>query len=255
MKKEIREALKHELECEFHCEDRTKDIIVIVHDQLHYVQKCINSILNFTKNFKLHIWDNDSSEETKEYLKGLEALDNVFVHYSDINLGFIKPNNILAKGCDSDYLILLNSDTRVSEGWDKALLGYLQYHKDVGVVGYMGGLLGHDGECVGIEFGYSIDYVMGWCLCVPAEVYKEHGLFNDEDLEFAYFEDSDLCLRVKEAGLGIYSLFVDYVFHEGSKTVQQVEKETNISDYFLTNKEYMQRRWNNYLQSKRILAT
>ena len=68
------EMMKRELEnAETWMETKsaTKDIIIVVRDQLDYLKSCIESIENNTENYKLFIWDNASSEPTKKYLEEL----------------------------------------------------------------------------------------------------------------------------------------------------------------------------------------
>ena len=164
----------------------TKDIIIVVRDQLNYLKECIQSIQEHTKNYKLYIWDNASQEDTKCYLERLllNDFDNVELMRSEQNMGFIQPNNEMAAWGKSDYIILLNSDTKVVEGWDSALIGHLIEQPEIGVIGYLGGLLDENCMGCGADYGWEIDYVMGWCLCISRKTYKTHGLFNQQ-LKFA----------------------------------------------------------------------
>jgi hypothetical protein len=234
-----------------------KDIIIIVHDQLDYLKDCIQSIKEHTKNYKLYIWDNGSQEETKNYLERLWLSDseNVELMRSEQNIGFIQPNNQMVNWGKSDYIILLNSDTKVFEGWDSALIGHLIEKPEIGVIGYLGGLL--DEKCMGCgaDFGWEIDYVMGWCLCISRKTYKEHGLFNKQ-LKFAYCEDSELSLRLNKIGLKPYALHVPLVHHYGNKTIKQVmkEKEVDVFKSFESNHTYMQEQWADYLKNGRVNA-
>jgi GT2 family glycosyltransferase len=129
MDQRYRECLKHELLCEHECEDQEKDILIVVRDQLPYIKECVESIFSTTENCTLHIWDNASAKPTRDFLESLEPNPHVRLYRSEENLGFIEPNNRLAEQSTAPYLILLNSDTKVSEGWDQAMLGYLQLHE------------------------------------------------------------------------------------------------------------------------------
>jgi hypothetical protein len=48
-----------------------KDIIIVVHDQLELMKKCVTSIYSVTTNFSLYIWDNGSLEPTHQFLNTL----------------------------------------------------------------------------------------------------------------------------------------------------------------------------------------
>lgn len=255
------EEMKEELACVNACKEATKDIIVVVHDQLDYLKITVESLLQHTDNFHLWVWDNNSGPETEEYLKELmfklaaderESVDCTVMR-SDANMGFIEPNNELAALGDADYIILLNSDVKVFGGWDKALLGWLQQNQDTKVVGYAGGLLDEKGVGGRMAFGYDIDYVAGWCLCMERDTYDKHGLFSSE-LKFAYAEDSELSIRIQDAGHRIYGLHLMLVHHYENKTINQVRKEgeVDVAATFAHNHEKLRELWGDYLANKRV---
>lgn len=230
--------------------EKSRDIIIVVHDQLEYTRACIKSIGECTKNYRILVHDNASGPETAEYLNSaLSGGDIHILRRSEENLGFIVPNNRLAAESTADFLVLLNSDCEVKLGWDDLMCNYLDFYDTVGAVGYCGGILNSEGLGTSTAIGDGIDYVCGWCMCVPRKVYLEHGLFDEEHLEFAYGEDSDFCLRLREAGLGVYALHANLVLHHGNKTVVQVHRE--LGDYikgtFDRNHRYIRERWSNYL--------
>lgn len=242
------EVLKEELLAADRVESVDKDIIIIVHDQLDYVRTCVESIQRNTDNYNIYLWDNGSYSPTADYLKQLaDTHENIFLHREEENIGFIQPNNRLAERTTSPYIILLNSDTRVYSGWDKAMIGHLQEHPEVAQVGYHGGWLNSKGKGVRFGFGGDVQYICGYCFCIPRSVYEEFGLFDEQNLEFAYCEDSDFSLRLKEAGRKIYALNVRLVHHFENVTVKQVIKEKDISPQLLRNSLYIQSRWGKYL--------
>lgn len=239
--------IKNEIEISLKHPKVYKDILIVVHNQFDYVKKCLDSVQRYTENYRLFIWDNASDPQTADYLKGLE---DVYLYGSSENLGFIKPNNNLFEKGKSPYVILLNSDTEVFEGWADAMTGYLQEYPKVGAIGYLGGILGADAVGQGVGFGSQIDYVCGWCLCVRRR--DVTGLFDQDNLSFAYGEDSDFCLRLKEKGLDMYALHVPLVHHFGNKTVMEVLKTRDLSSSFERNHEYLRRRWKSYLENDRV---
>lgn len=239
-----------------------KDIIIIVHDQLEYLKQCIDSLKEHTKHYHLYIWDNGSKAETANYINQLivshdpeKDLDwRISTMRSDVNTGFIKPNNELAAWGESEYIILLNSDTKVFSGWDKAMTAFLELNPEVAQVGYWGGHMGPDGRGFGGANGYDVDYIPGWCFCVSRETYSRFGLFNEE-LTFAYCEDADFSLRLKEAGKKIFALHAPLVHHYQNKTIVEVEKEgqIDVAASFEANHRYMKQRWKNYIEFERVL--
>lgn len=248
------ELLQQLMYAEFNSRQKI-DIIIIVHDQLDYIQRCIESIYKNTKDFNLFIWDNGSAEPTANYLREIATKNNVYLERSEENLGFIKPNNILAAKGSSPYLILLNSDTEVYSGWDTAMVGWLIGKPDYAQVGYLGGMLDETGLGGTADKGECIDYVCGWCVCMPRNIYNKFGLFDEKNLNFAYGEDADLSLRLVEAGYKIRALHLEFIVHFGNATIRQVRRERDCKTTFEQNHDYIRQRWKDYLSTKRALLT
>lgn len=248
--------VKEELKMIEQARDASKDIIIVVHDQLDYLKQCINSVKEHTKNYHIYIWDNASGKQTADYIEQLvkEGCGTVISMRSDTNTGFIIPNNELVGWGESEYIILLNSDTKVCSGWDKAMTGFLDSHPNVAQIGYWGGHIGADGRGFGGANGYEVDYIPGWCFCISRATYNEYGLF-DNQLTFAYCEDADLSLRLKEADKQIYSLHAPLVHHYQNKTIVEVEKEgqIDVAATFEKNHQYIKVRWKDYIENNRVL--
>lgn len=240
-----------------------KDIIIVVHDQLSYLKMCIDSIREHTTNYTLYIWDNASGEETKAYLEDLQEEYHaanpedwdIEVWTFDKNVGFIVPNNKMASIGDGDYIILLNSDTKVQPCWDTAMIGWLQQNPEVAQVGYWGGHLGADGRGSGGDYGYDVDYISGWCFCISRKTYEIYGLFDEQNLNFAYCEDSDFSLRLLESGKKLYALHAPLVYHYQNKTIQAVKDEgIDVRASFEHNHNHIRTKWKDYLSTRRVLA-
>lgn len=261
------ECVKQELKWADHnaAKDASKDILIIVRDQLRYVQECLETVATNTSNYHIYVWDNGSDTVTAAYLQSAfewyKELDDpqrqmTLVRVSD-NQGFLEPNNRLAERCQGDYIILLNSDCKVFEKWADAMVGFLQQNSEVAQVGFWGGHMDQEGRGFGGSTGYGIDYVPGWCFCISRETYQEHGLFDEEHLQFAYCEDADLSLRIKEAGKKIYALHAPLCHHYQNKTITTVAKEGEVDCVatFEHNHQYMSRRWAEYIKSGRVLLS
>jgi len=242
------DEIKEELLISATCKNVHKDILIVVKDQLIYVENCIKSLYENTSEFTLYLWDNASEEPTRTYLESLQSKGNVVLVKSNVNLGFLHPNNELAKLTKSDYIILLNSDTEVKKGWDKAMIGWLQCHPKTLEVGYSGSRLDEHYKGGGQAcFGKDIDYVCGWSICISRDCYQKFGLFDEKNLELAYCEDADLSLRIKEAGWDIYALHLDWVIHYENRTISEINNDPENRKIFLRafqkNHEYMRTNW------------
>jgi GT2 family glycosyltransferase len=250
-----RESVLKELTYANMAKNASKDILIVVRNQLPYLKICLESVVAHTTNYTIYIWDNGSNQEMQDYLEEMKVKLEGKLEWcrSEKNLGFNEPNNQLASFGRGEYLILLNSDTKVYKGWSEAMLGYLQNNPNTKCVGYLGGLLDENASGGRAAFGSKIDYVCGWCMCLERATYNQYGLFNKQ-LRFAYCEDSDFSLRLLEAGYDIYALHLLLVHHFENKTINEVagEGEVSVKETFAMNHEYMRLRWADYLKNRRV---
>jgi GT2 family glycosyltransferase/glycosyltransferase involved in cell wall biosynthesis len=135
------------------------------------------------------------------------------------NLGFAAAANFAAGMAAGQYIVLLNDDCLVTQGWLEALIETEQRRPRCGLVTgtflhpdeslqEAGSVLWSDGSTSavgdGCRPGYMgferrLDYASGGCLMIRKDVWDLcQGL--DGSYYPAYFEDVDLCLRAAELG-------------------------------------------------------
>jgi GT2 family glycosyltransferase len=145
------------------------------------------------------------------------------------NRGFAGANNLGVSVSRAPALLLLNSDViPVEAGWLTRMLEALNKNAKVGIVGarlfFPNGSIQHDGMVFQWEptwqtylnkhprsgmdasnmpaKGTSEPAVSGACLLIRKSTYEEVGGL-DENFLVGDFEDSDLCLKVRQRALGI----------------------------------------------------
>jgi|GEM_PF-164837 len=184
--------------------------------------------------------DNGSADGSVDFMR------NIFPEVTRIrnerNLGFAEGNNIgmrRAVSNGSDYVALLNNDTRVGKRWIRELVLEAETGKDVGIVGskmlfygtpriinsaggvmnqcFYGwdhGVFQHDGR----EWNRSADRfsVTGGAMLIRSAALETGGYFDP--VYFAYYEDNDLCHRLRLRGWRIRYTPRSVVFHKHSAT-------------------------------------
>ncbi len=182
-------------------------------------------------SFEVLLVDDCSNEAEMQRFSGVPGLD---YRRNESNLGFLRSANAAAMRATGEYLHFLNNDTLVQPGWLDAMLQTYQLFHQCGLVGSRligsdgrlqeaGGIVWSDGN--GCNYGRGedpdqpshqvvreVDYVSGASLLIHAGLWRQLEGF-DERYVPAYYEDTDLAFRVREAGLRVYMQAASRVVH------------------------------------------
>ncbi|WP_107852232.1 glycosyltransferase family 2 protein [Oceanimonas marisflavi] len=218
-------------------------IVVPTRDALHYLQTCVDSLLQKTTwlNYELLVVDNQSSTPaTLAYFEQISRHHNVKVLRYNKPFNFSAINNFAVAHASGDVICLLNNDTEViSPDWLEEMVSRL-LQPDVGVVGarlyFSDGRIQHAGDVLGPggcathlhgileenDPGYmhravlaqDLSAVTAACLVTHKRLYQQLGGLDESNLTVA-FNDVDYCLRVRESGLRvIYTPYAELYHHE-----------------------------------------
>lgn len=112
------------------------DLVFVCHNRLDYTRKAISSVLKDpTEDFRLTIWDNGSTDGTREWLK--QHIDDRRVRdvvLSKENVGQTAAVNTVWGRSDADLLGKLDNDCLVTPGWTRTLAAAHQDIERLGVV-------------------------------------------------------------------------------------------------------------------------
>ena len=239
-------------------------VIVPVHDKFNVTYFCLCALLFATNDvsFEVIVVDDGSSDATLDIA---EVVSNVVVVKNEVAQGFVRACNAGAARARGRYIVLLNNDTEVTSGWlDELVAGFSRF-PDVGMTGskllYPDGRLQDAGGIVwksgnpwnyGREqnphdprFAYSrqADYLSGAALMVRADVWEQVGGLSDEFAP-AYFEDTDLAFKVRDAGYTTWYVPSSVVFHfEGLSNGTDVTATTGLKRFQEVNRPKFKRKW------------
>src|ERR1700733_12481741 len=116
-------------------------IIILCWNHIEYTQQCIAALKEHTRpDWELIVIDNGSTDGTAIYLDGARdmAAVPVTVVTNATNLGFpaaINQGLQLARG---EYLVLLNNDVVVTDGWLDQLIALTQIRQESLTIGLAG---------------------------------------------------------------------------------------------------------------------
>jgi GT2 family glycosyltransferase len=165
---------------------------------------------------ELIIIDNASGERTRSFL---QRVNGAHIHFLERNVGFGPACNMGASLASGDILLFMNPDIEMAPGCIDALMACMRSRKTVGAVGgrlvFPGGRLqeagagfindaqlthpyerGNPFPCAPeAMFRRPSGYVSGALLLVRRDLFSSLKGF-DRAFAPAYFEDTDLCLRI-----------------------------------------------------------
>lgn len=220
-------------------------VVIPVYNALDDVKKCLLSLDSTTyENLEIIVADDGSEQVVKDWLNDYSSQrKNVVVSSSEVNQGYTRNVNSAIELTESDYVILLNSDTIVYGNWIEKLIIPSLIDNKVGIVGALsnaGGwqsvpyIRGKDNkvpEHLGLaqinehlenNSTYPVyptsDIINGFCICIKREVINKIGLFDGDRFPKGYGEEDDFCMRATLEGFkNVISTSV-YVHHSKSKS-------------------------------------
>jgi GT2 family glycosyltransferase len=246
-------------------------IIVPVHNQLEFTLRCLMAIAAHPSRASVEIvvCDDASQDGTARVLgpvAGIRYIRNA------ANLGFVLSCNRAAAEARGEFLLFLNNDTQVQEGWLDHMLALFDQDARAGLVGARlvfpdgrlqeaGGTVWRDGSAHNIgryddpaklEFNRvrEVDYCSGACLLIRASLFRQLGGF-DARYAPAYYEDTDLAFRVRQAGRKVlYQPKAVVVHHEGASG--GTDPGAGIEAQLAANRAKFIERWRKQLEESHL---
>ncbi len=240
------------------------NIIVVNYKMKANIEKCFASLFEDIKDSALAVHvvvvDNASNDGIEQFLK--EKYPQTAFIQKSLNDGFGKAQNLGLASTEAKYHFVLNPDTYFYPGKHaiKSLYDFMEMHPKVGMAGpkilYPDGSLqyscyrfphfwqplfsrtklgqkgrGKDSNSHALmkDFDHNkttpVDWIMGSAMFVRAEAMNQVGMFDDRF--WMYYEDSDWCRRMWEAGWPVYyihDIVLEHLRGRGSAQVPGILK-------------------------------
>ncbi len=230
--------------------------------------ECLESLKHQTaKDFEIIVVDNNSQEDQFAQLKIYTERQNTINLIRSTatlpgrpNLGFAAGNNVGIEKSNGDIVILLNNDAIADKHWLEEIMKPFSDSK-VGAVAskvlfydgnkndtiqYVGGRLTFYGMAISEHCGEKdvgkydtskeTSWAMGASFAVRKDVLDKLGEYLCPHY-FTYFEETDLCWRIRSSGYKIIYNPASVAFHKGSVSVKR-NNMSSTQDRFTTRNKY-----------------
>ncbi|CAA0125404.1 Putative mycofactocin biosynthesis glycosyltransferase MftF [Halioglobus japonicus] len=250
-------------------ENPNVSIIIPVFNNWAFTHKCLHSLFLYNRgSYEIIVVDNNSTDETPQHLS---AITGIQVITNESNEVFVNACNQAAQVARGNYLLFLNNDTEVSEGWLEAMLAPFS-DASTGVVGAKlvypdgslqeaGGIIWNDGN--GCNYGHgdnpdlpkysyrkAVDYCSGACLMIASSLWHEIGGF-DQRFAPAYYEDTDLCFTVRALNYKVIYQPAARIVHYGGASAGK-ETSSGYKRYQDINREKFIAKWQEVLDRDHV---
>ncbi len=252
------------------CDKPLVSIVIPVYNKIDFSFHCLAAVRNNSGSlpYEVIVVDDCSKDETEQVLA---RIDGLRVIRNKKNSGFIESCNNGAAAARGEFLVMLNNDTEPQPGWLDALVNTFRDKPDAGMVGAKllfgdgslqeaGGIVWRDGSAWNLgrgedpnkpEYSYlrAVDYCSGACLMLRSEDYFAFGQFDRLYLP-AYYEDTDLAFKVRQAGKQMYYQPLARVIHFEGIT-NGTDTGGGVKAYQVANQRKFFERWQGVLAQHR----
>ena len=249
-------------------------IIIPVYNAVDETKMCIDSVLKHTDMLRHEvIVMNDCSPDpkVKEMLVNYDGVRGLNIVHNEKNLGYTFNVN---KGIDiagSNDVLLLNSDTVVTDDWLRNIQVAAYAGFDIGTVTAVSNNAGafsvpkagtnaipdelnleemasivskeHDLEYMDVPTGN------GFCFYIKRELLDQIGMFDEELFPRGYGEENDFCMRAIRSGWRNIVDFKTYVYHVRTASFKE-EKQSLIE----TSMDTLKKKYPNYTALTKSIA-
>ncbi len=205
---------------------------------LNYLRECLASLKNQDyPDLKIIVVDNGSTDSSAEFVRSVYP--DVKLIINDRNLGFAPAVNQGIKAAESEYIIILNNDTKGEPDWVARLVSAVKDDKSIGmaapkvlsyadhsIIDSIGGGLYPDGmsrargrlerDTGQFDQINEVLFPSGCAALYRRSMLDEIGLLDETF--YAYGEDTDIGLRGRLAGWKAVFVPESRVYHHYSAT-------------------------------------
>lgn len=228
-------------------EKKLLSVCTLTWDQLGLTKKFVESVRRTTDvPYELIMVDNGSTDGTVEFIKREADRFHLFPQ----NTGFAHGFNKALSLAEGEYVLVINNDTELPNGWFGKLRSAFDADPRCGLVypcytrGQKVGERWWPGTKVKLLPAFSKELPAGVAIFSKTAIFAGELKGFSEDYQIAGGEDLDLCFKTWQAGYNIYLDERVVVKHKGHGT--SAKKLPNWKELYTKNGDFFQAKWGKY---------
>ena len=243
-------------------------VVIVNYNGANYQNDALKTIYGSTyKNIEVIIVDSASEDNSIEMAKS--EYPQAYYLLQEENVGVAKGNNIGIKyaieSLDVEYVVLINNDIELDSKAFEELIAKadettitvpkIYYYEPSDMLWFAGGEMywnkgesGHIGNFETDKGQYDNEHIIGYaptcCMLIHRKVFEKIG-YIDETV-FMYFDDTDLCVRMNDAGYKILYVPTAKMWHKVSSSGGGMDSKVFVY-YNFRNKFYFMNKYKDRL--------
>jgi GT2 family glycosyltransferase len=198
-------------------------IVIPTYNGLDLLQKCLESIEAHTPEpHDIIVVDNGSTDGTADWL--IDNRPDIDVVWLAENAGYPRGINAGLAEATGDYIVTLNNDTEVTDGWLYQMITTLETDPKCGLVGPMGDNVSGVQKGQPTRGSIETQRLTGFCLLMRRAVLERLGGM-DTRFGLGNYDDDDYCLRAMIKGWACRVALGAFVHHVGFQTWGKVDAD------------------------------
>ncbi len=249
-------------------------IIIVNYNSKYYLRQCLNSIFNSPNKFKIEVFvsDNNSNDGSTDMIR--REFPHVILIENKDNIGYSAAANMAIRESSGRYILILNNDIEVLNSSLNMMVDTMVNNPAIGLLGCR---LLNSNDTLQQSFGYfnlgflseaiqkiffnrykrgnrlvgrylykihskfrEVDWISGACIMARREAMDDVGLMDEN--YFMFFEEIDLCNRVRKKGWKIcYTPNAKMIHHGGKSSSAEFDRimiEYRKSQLYFYKKHY-----------------
>ncbi len=189
-------------------------IFVVTHNRLSMVRRCLDALLPTLDgiNWELIVWDNNSTDGSREYLQQLQTDGRMRVVHHPENIG-TNAKGKAAELCTGDFIIGIDDDViQFPAGWVQDMV---YAYKNIPAMGYLATNVLQDNLTDGAKqpqhlyriesydtgrLALEVGPTGGWCFLLSRDIYNTVGPLRVEKDRIFFMEDANYVNRAIDMG-------------------------------------------------------